>query len=829
MKHRAFLLLSPLLLAACAHDNGQSIDASNAGDPADADVMAVNGEAAYNEYCAGCHETGMMGAPVAGDAMDWGTRSRLWDAVLLDHAITGYLEMPARGGRMMNVSAPPRVFTARRDQAGSNCGDRVNDMQKPTAIIIASLLTGALLGAVGTYFYLPTNPAAKFAQTPERDIQSVPEVSLAEAEVHRADRYASITTIEDTLALPTDFAETEALYVIAGRGDSDEVQNLIHQAARIKDRHDRKAALGILFLRLTELDPYSALAIARTPAFRRDESFERSVWVAWGRLDLDAALVAAAEGTSAQRNLAAQSLYASMRDLDEAKIQTIKSALGIAPGRSARAQRLYALADESPAAAIRYVESLGSTSEQYEQFGWLAQHLSRNGQVEPASIAELIQSRTSRQIFEQSLMAYGAQRDPESALQQYLSGPKNGRTQNQAYVAFQQLAQQDPEKAIEYLDKMPSGDTRQRLVTIAAAALAKTDPRMALEWARQNDSSNRQTALMSVVAQIAQSDPQLALTEAQSISNPQMRGQAISNVLLIAAQTDPARAAQALETINDKESRRAVLGQLGASWAQTDFEGAVAWVSSLPADDQRIAMTSMGRNLVHDNVDAAIELLERFPSTDSTRLRTQIAQSLAQHRSIESAQSFISQYKGTADYGKLQVAVVSSAASTDPVRAMQLAKSVEDDRARDQLYASIVGQQAARDPQQALRWMESISSPQARSQAVSQIAQSWYSQDPTAAESWVQSLPRGAARDDAIFATSALQRRSPGEQLDLIRTIDDESKRKQAMIFYAQRVGRSDPAEAERILMELDFTDAEREQYRKAFEGNVYYDYGISY
>lgn len=41
----------------------------------------------------------MLGAPVAGDAADWGSRSRLWDAVLLDHAITGYLEMPARGGR----------------------------------------------------------------------------------------------------------------------------------------------------------------------------------------------------------------------------------------------------------------------------------------------------------------------------------------------------------------------------------------------------------------------------------------------------------------------------------------------------------------------------------------------------------------------------------------------------------------------------------------------------------------------------------------------------------------------------------------------------------
>ncbi|MGI9238356.1 MAG: c-type cytochrome [Woeseiaceae bacterium] len=100
MSHRFVLMIGPLLLAACAYDSGQSTDGLVNGGQKDIENLAMNGEAAYNEYCAGCHETGMMGAPVAGDAAEWGTRSRLWDAVLLDHAITGYLEMPARGGRM---------------------------------------------------------------------------------------------------------------------------------------------------------------------------------------------------------------------------------------------------------------------------------------------------------------------------------------------------------------------------------------------------------------------------------------------------------------------------------------------------------------------------------------------------------------------------------------------------------------------------------------------------------------------------------------------------------------------------------------------------------
>ncbi|MGI9249516.1 MAG: c-type cytochrome [Woeseiaceae bacterium] len=97
MKGTFLLLVSALLLVACAHDSADG--RSNGESASGSTVAAINGENAYNEYCAGCHETGMMGAPVAGDAADWGARSKLWDAVLLDHAITGYFEMPARGGR----------------------------------------------------------------------------------------------------------------------------------------------------------------------------------------------------------------------------------------------------------------------------------------------------------------------------------------------------------------------------------------------------------------------------------------------------------------------------------------------------------------------------------------------------------------------------------------------------------------------------------------------------------------------------------------------------------------------------------------------------------
>ena len=106
MKTSIFLAVSACLLVACAHDVADGPIEGDSGIMTVAEAAALDGESAYIEFCAGCHETGMLGAPVAGDAADWGSRSQLWDAVLLDHAITGYLEMPAKGGQ---VNLPDEV------------------------------------------------------------------------------------------------------------------------------------------------------------------------------------------------------------------------------------------------------------------------------------------------------------------------------------------------------------------------------------------------------------------------------------------------------------------------------------------------------------------------------------------------------------------------------------------------------------------------------------------------------------------------------------------------------------------------------------------------
>ncbi len=80
---------------------------------------------------------------------------------------------------------------------------------------------------------------------------------------HREDRYEALQSIDQIYVLPSEFGRAEALYALAGRSDSGGVQNLIFEANRIANSEERSGALNILFFRLAELDPQSALARVR--------------------------------------------------------------------------------------------------------------------------------------------------------------------------------------------------------------------------------------------------------------------------------------------------------------------------------------------------------------------------------------------------------------------------------------------------------------------------------------------------------------------------------------------------------------------------------------
>ncbi len=97
----AGVLTSALSLAACAVPPGQTAAHSQTAEVAPRKSIQEEGRQVYEQFCASCHDTGLGGAPVTGEPASWESRSELWQAVLMEHAKAGYLDMPARGGESM--------------------------------------------------------------------------------------------------------------------------------------------------------------------------------------------------------------------------------------------------------------------------------------------------------------------------------------------------------------------------------------------------------------------------------------------------------------------------------------------------------------------------------------------------------------------------------------------------------------------------------------------------------------------------------------------------------------------------------------------------------
>jgi cytochrome c5 len=89
------VLLTALIACSPAGDDRPSAAVDTAAAPGGAKLA---GQDAYERVCAGCHQDGLNGAPAVGDREAWAARSSLWVGVLEEHAKSGYLAMPARGG-----------------------------------------------------------------------------------------------------------------------------------------------------------------------------------------------------------------------------------------------------------------------------------------------------------------------------------------------------------------------------------------------------------------------------------------------------------------------------------------------------------------------------------------------------------------------------------------------------------------------------------------------------------------------------------------------------------------------------------------------------------
>ena len=684
--------------------------------------------------------------------------------------------------------------------------------------LIFGVLAGAMLGAVLTYVLIDDDAGVAPAEV-VRDIVVVEKMSAAVADEHRQDRYAALQTVEQIYALPTEFGRAEALYAIAGREDSAGVQRLIFEANRIADTEDRSGALNILFFRLTEMDPQSALALARMEGFRGDRELLRRVWISWGRRDLDAALAAAnAQSSASDKNAAAQALFTAFGHMGNATTDRIEEELGIGPDRNTRGRFIYRLADESPAKAIAFINSMESGIKQEEMVSWLAFHMAQRDPEQAASYAVLFDNQRYKKSYESIVARNIAATNPTEVLDRILLSGRSGLSRSQIYSAMRGVAAGDFDVAMSYYDRLQSAEDKTIMADAIANALAGRDIDAALAWARANEIGDTPELEMQVLQKVAQSDLPRAIAEAQNAVNPQMRNSMLSTIIQVAAQSNPQQAIEYMSLIENPNMRDDAAQQAIHTWLRTDADAAVDWL--LVQNEGTVAeyLGAIPGYVMRTNVDAAIRLLPLVEDHNKQAWRAQIAQTLTTERSPAEAMSFIRQFEGESGYGNLQAAVISGIAQRDVQAARQMAAQLPDGDDKDSAYAQIVRARAASHPQEAVAWLDFIADDAQKGRAAASIVSQWYGNDPAGTQRWVQSLPSGPVRDQAIFGLVGQWQDYGIEQEELIASISNDGTRIQARKRQIWALMRREPGRARELMENADLPEHERQQLEATFD-----------
>jgi hypothetical protein len=257
------------------------------------------------------------------------------------------------------------------------------------------------------------------------------------------------------------FAVRLALFRLAVRADSEALQKLVFDADRLPDETRRREALLVFLERMTELDPPTALALARSISRRHERALLTGVWQHWAIIDLDSALQAARIMTDTrERDLAAQAMLAAHGYAGTVEAETIGASLGVtvdADGRSRLFERLVA---QSPTLAFDYVNAMKSGDEMDYAIRQLARILVASDGREAAAYASLLEQMHLQDLFLAEVVTAIGAHDPGAAMDVIAGIDDIGlRYQLQARV-IRRIVDRDPRFAAELADRIM--DTRMR-------------------------------------------------------------------------------------------------------------------------------------------------------------------------------------------------------------------------------------------------------------------------------------------------------------------------------------------------------------------------------
>lgn len=422
---------------------------------------------------------------------------------------------------------------------------------------------------------------------------------------------------------------------------------------------------------------------------QRETLLLSAVFFTWGRTDAASAIAYAQNlGDTDRRKNALLSILSgwALKDFDAA----VQWAEQSAPGnlrREARQRVILAMAESDPTRALDFVERRGVGNESFAYASWIFPELTR--------------------------------RDPSQAAARALDLPAGRFRQNAARAVAERWAESDHEAALRWAEQLPRGQLQRQTVSSVMQKLARTNFDAAYAWLqKQPDGSARNRLLQEITFEAAGASPENALKLVDLVPSTSAQDGLLQTVARRWAQTDTQAAREWAEAQTDSSVRRAAISGLVAGMTQDDPEIAAAYVTRLSEGERAGLVANVASNWASQNPAAAAQWAASLPDA---RSRTEAIGNVMSTWSREEPAQALKWFEAAAP-----------TAGTE----------------RDTLVTRFTGSLANADPGLAVQLARTIQDPKLRNNSLQNVAMNWLREDPVAATAWITSseLPESTRR-----------------------------------------------------------------------------------
>ncbi|MFK8031083.1 MAG: hypothetical protein AB8G18_12680 [Gammaproteobacteria bacterium] len=638
-----------------------------------------------------------------------------------------------------------------------------------------------------------------------------PAYSESEAQDHRASNYTELQRIDDILDLPGDFAQTEALYAVAGRANQAELEELIQQSIDIVNRYDRSAALSILFGRYAELDPSAAVDYLVAIHLDVDNLMFRQIFDAWAKVDVSGAITKANQLVNRrQRNLAGNAILAVTARTNESLLEKVASDLdGHYELAHLRSEAIAIRANRDPQRALQEALAMDGMQGRWSAISRVATVWARNDPAGAMQALEQISDGQIRKIFLTQVLDRWVTDDPQQAMQFINAYPEganrnemlqhslgayakenpqealaaalqlNGRYRSSAVIGVAtQWVTEDSQAALSNLMAIEDKTLRQQAISMVSMTIARQGADKAIEWLDSFDSESRIDQLSNVLSQVAQTDARRALEYVMNNVTGSKRDSTLQELLLITSRSDLTVTQDYLAQLGPSAETSRLYQQLAGQMANEDSSTAFQWVSTLSGAEKSNALKGIANALARSEPDQASSIIHQLSATDSAELIQGISRRLS-YRDPEGAISWLEQFRGHASFKPAMSKVAMTMAAANPQRSLDIAAMLGGTEGVE-ITSVALSKWADKNPLAAASWAAGSDS-SVRAAALNSVTVRWAKSDPARASGWVFSLPAGDGKNRALMSLAQYIPPNINELANVVSSISSDNMRQQSI------------------------------------------------